>query len=184
MFRLLVNGLRPHPRPEFPRFKFNMTEHVYHLEDRYNVSYRPQPGTILPDGWSCDWKSWKYNDLDIYQDNLQDSFGITAWIEPLAHQVRSSKFVFHAGGEYYWHFPAEILDLKRFTGTFESHDDFVQRFEEEMENGTWVKVPFVQRPPGLLTLEEIRAHPEVLRFGLAKGRLSEIIDEIHKKRDR
>ncbi|KAJ7628932.1 hypothetical protein FB45DRAFT_867896 [Roridomyces roridus] len=170
----------------FRRISLTQTEHVYHAyhyRDRHNVAYRPQPGTILPTGWSCDWKSWEYNDLDIYQDCLQDEFEITSLIEPLAHEISSSKSVFYAGGEYYFHFPAEMMILQRFTGTFKSHDDFVQRFRTELKAGTWVDVPICETPPGLLTLEEIRAHPLLSREVLGGEELSEIVDEIIKKRE-
>ncbi|KAJ7609880.1 hypothetical protein FB45DRAFT_1122519 [Roridomyces roridus] len=181
-------GFWRHERSAIVRFSVaaRRLPRIYQQVDRHNIRYRPKPGTIVPTGWSCDWKTWEYNNLDEYQNDVQYNFGITSFIEPLAHEVRSARFVFYAGGDYYFHFPAdsELFTLKRFTGTFKLRDDFVQCFKAELEAGAWMEVPALPDPPGLLTSEEVRAHPELMHGGLGHERWSALVTEIINKRER
>ncbi|KAJ7616135.1 hypothetical protein FB45DRAFT_1035288 [Roridomyces roridus] len=110
-------------------------------------SYRTESAK-LPSGWSCDWESWRFNLMPLYQEDIEEFWELTALVEPMAFDVFSAHFVFHAAGEYYFHFPNEAdpgyTMTRRFTGKFASHDDFLERFKGELNQGRWVEV---EMPP-------------------------------------
>ncbi|KAJ7616133.1 hypothetical protein FB45DRAFT_873404 [Roridomyces roridus] len=129
----------------------------YGLAPMNHFSYRTESAK-LPAGWSCNWESWEFNSMSLYQDDLEEFWELTALIEPLAFDVLSAHFVFHAGGEYYFHFPhdakTEDTMTKRFTGKFASHDDFLERFKGELDHGRWVELELSPSARRFLRLDD------------------------------
>ncbi|KAJ7646463.1 hypothetical protein FB45DRAFT_1098188 [Roridomyces roridus] len=173
-----------------PRFHLGTrVRHDYDLMPLNRYAYRNNTANI-PKGWSCNWESWEYNGLvSLFQDDLQDQWGIEAIVEPLAFQLprHGYHFVFHAGGEYYFHFPAHVnedyMTTKRFTARFSSHDDFLKRFKAELDAGHWVELPapdFDKHGFAMLTDEEASAHPEI--FSLPTEEMLKRIDDIQANR--
>ncbi|KAJ7614133.1 hypothetical protein FB45DRAFT_1036237 [Roridomyces roridus] len=141
------------PIPRFRRvrhdYAFQRNDYTFQRHDsaRNHYAYRTESANIPP-GWSCKWESWECNPLvSVFQDDLQNDWGIISIIHPLAYEIDGDHFLFHAGGKYYFHLPGAandewgVMTTKRFTGWFASHDDFLERFEVELDKGRWVELP-------------------------------------------